>query len=80
MRRYAIRVLTKLIQTHPYAMYGGLLDLDEWKERYSDLQRQLDVSNFLIAKSTSPCGSCTKPPFYHVGNQGASGITGSRGG
>jgi condensin complex subunit 1 len=32
-------------------MYGGLLDLDEWKERYSDLQRQLDVSNFLLQKA-----------------------------
>lgn len=44
VRRYAIRVLIKLIKTHPYAMYGGLLDLDEWKERYDDLSAQLAVS------------------------------------
>ncbi|KAI8577831.1 hypothetical protein K450DRAFT_250238 [Umbelopsis ramanniana AG] len=41
VRRYAVRVLTKLIQTHPYTMYGGLLDMDEWKERYEELQNQL---------------------------------------
>jgi condensin complex subunit 1 len=31
-------------------MYGGLLDLDEWKERYDDLQNQLAVSIIIYCR------------------------------
>ncbi|KAJ2958011.1 hypothetical protein NQZ79_g6363 [Umbelopsis isabellina] len=41
VRRYAIRVITQLIKTHPYIMYGGLLVIEEWKERYDELGEQL---------------------------------------
>lgn len=57
VRRYAVRVLTKLIQTHPYTMYGGLLDMDEWKERYEELQSQLSVSISLQPLVVQPCAS-----------------------
>lgn len=43
VRRYAIRVITQLIKTHPYIMYGGLLDIDEWRERYDELGEQLSA-------------------------------------
>ncbi|KAF7729652.1 Condensin complex subunit [Apophysomyces ossiformis] len=41
VRKYAIRVLTKLISTHPYSMYGGELDLEDWNKRLDKLKEEL---------------------------------------
>jgi condensin complex subunit 1 len=43
VRRYAIALLTNMIVTHPYgAMYGGLLNLDEWEKRHAQVKAQLE--------------------------------------
>ena len=39
-----IRQLTKLILTHPYGlMHGGLLNSDEWEERYHATSKELEA-------------------------------------
>lgn len=44
VRRHAIALLTKLILTHPYGlMHGGLLNLDEWEERYQQILKELEA-------------------------------------
>ncbi|RCH82750.1 Condensin complex subunit, partial [Rhizopus stolonifer] len=42
VRKYAIRVLTTLVSTHPYNMYGGELNLDEWNTRLNTLKQEMD--------------------------------------
>ncbi|KAI8092765.1 non-SMC mitotic condensation complex subunit 1-domain-containing protein [Halteromyces radiatus] len=44
VRKYAVRVLTKLISTHPYDMYGGELTLENWQDRLSKLEAELEAS------------------------------------
>jgi hypothetical protein len=44
VRKFVIRVLTKLISTHPYDMYGGELSLKEWQLRLDKLDEELEVS------------------------------------
>ncbi|KAI9006529.1 condensin complex component cnd1 [Phycomyces nitens] len=41
VRKYAIRVLTKLISTHPYSIYGGELDIEDWKHRLKKLKAEI---------------------------------------
>lgn len=43
VRKYAIRVFTKLIATHPYSMYGGELDLPEWQRKLDKIKEELEV-------------------------------------
>lgn len=43
VRKYAIRVLTTLISTHPYIMYGGELNLEEWNSRLLTLRTEIEV-------------------------------------
>ena len=44
VRRHAIALLTKLILTHPYGlMHGGLLNFDEWDERYQQILKELEA-------------------------------------
>ncbi|OZJ03310.1 hypothetical protein BZG36_02281 [Bifiguratus adelaidae] len=43
VRKNAIKVLTKLINTHPFSMYGGELVLAEWERRQDDVQKQLEA-------------------------------------
>ncbi|KAI8389378.1 condensin complex subunit 1 [Blakeslea trispora] len=42
VRKYAIRALTTLVSTHPYSMYGGELDLEEWTTRFNTLKQEID--------------------------------------
>ncbi|KAG0193993.1 Condensin complex subunit [Apophysomyces sp. BC1034] len=41
VRKFAIRVLTKLMSTHPYSMYGGELDIKDWTTRLDKLKEEL---------------------------------------
>ncbi|KAL1919463.1 uncharacterized protein VTP21DRAFT_2156 [Calcarisporiella thermophila] len=43
VRKYAIKVLTRTIATHPYGMHGGELVLEEWQERLKGVKEQLDA-------------------------------------
>lgn len=43
VRKYAIRVLTILISTHPYSMYGGELNLEDWNSRLVTLRKEIEV-------------------------------------
>lgn len=43
VRKFAIRVLTTLISTHPYSMYGGELNLEEWNYRLDTLKKEIEV-------------------------------------
>nr|XP_019006310.1 condensin complex subunit 1 [Kwoniella mangroviensis CBS 8507]OCF69771.1 condensin complex subunit 1 [Kwoniella mangroviensis CBS 8507] len=41
-RRYAIQLLCKLLETHPFgALHGGTLNLAEWQERYDKIEAEL---------------------------------------
>ncbi|WVQ81007.1 hypothetical protein IAT38_003114 [Cryptococcus sp. DSM 104549] len=41
-RRYAIQLLCKLLETHPFgALHGGTLNLEEWQERYDKIAEEL---------------------------------------
>nr|ODN98900.1 condensin complex subunit 1 [Cryptococcus depauperatus CBS 7855] len=41
-RRYAIQLLYKLLETHPFgALHGGTLNLEEWQERYEKVSEEL---------------------------------------
>ncbi|WVQ76449.1 hypothetical protein IAR50_006116 [Cryptococcus sp. DSM 104548] len=41
-RRYAIQLLCKLLETHPFgALHGGTLNIDEWQERYTKVAEEL---------------------------------------
>lgn len=41
-RRYAIQLLCKLLETHPFgALHGGTLNLPEWQERYDKISAEL---------------------------------------
>ncbi|WVF66251.1 hypothetical protein IAT40_000991 [Kwoniella sp. CBS 6097] len=41
-RRYAIQLLCKLLETHPFgALHGGTLNLPEWQERYDKVSEEL---------------------------------------
>ncbi|CAO3636786.1 unnamed protein product [Mucor hiemalis] len=42
VRKFAIRVLTTLISTHPYSMYGGELNLEEWNYRLDTLKKEIE--------------------------------------
>ncbi|KAG1142022.1 hypothetical protein G6F37_007640 [Rhizopus arrhizus] len=59
VRKYVIRLLCKLISTHPYSMYGGELDLDDWKKRLETLNSEIenvtteeDILPFIIVQPT----------------------------
>ncbi|WVW81595.1 hypothetical protein I302_103590 [Kwoniella bestiolae CBS 10118] len=42
-RRYAIQLLCKLLETHPFgALHGGTLNLGEWQDRYDKIAAELD--------------------------------------
>lgn len=42
-RRYAIQLLCKLLETHPFgALHGGTLNLPEWQERYDKVCAELE--------------------------------------
>ncbi|KAK8845335.1 hypothetical protein IAR55_006048 [Kwoniella newhampshirensis] len=41
-RRYAIQLLCKLLETHPFgALHGGTLNLQEWQDRYDKVAEEL---------------------------------------
>ncbi|GAN09384.1 condensin complex component cnd1 [Mucor ambiguus] len=42
VRKYTIRALTALITTHPFSMYGGELDLDEWQAKLGKIKEELE--------------------------------------
>ncbi|EPB86159.1 hypothetical protein HMPREF1544_07061 [Mucor circinelloides 1006PhL] len=42
VRKYTIRALTALITTHPFSMYGGELDLEEWQSKLDKIQEELE--------------------------------------
>lgn len=55
MRRYAIKLLTKLIATHPFsALHGGTLKRSEWAHRLEVLDAEL---NALIAPVEEMAGN-----------------------
>jgi condensin complex subunit 1 len=41
VRKGAIALIMKLIQTHPFGMHGGMLGLREWEDRYHGLKAEL---------------------------------------
>ncbi|TXT06039.1 hypothetical protein VHUM_03512 [Vanrija humicola] len=42
-RRYAIQLLCKLLETHPFgALHGGTLNLPEWQDRYDKVCAELE--------------------------------------
>ncbi|KAK8183630.1 condensin [Phyllosticta capitalensis] len=44
VRRNAIKLLAKLVTTHPFhALHGGQLTLDEWTERLQQVQQEIDA-------------------------------------
>lgn len=44
VRRNAIKLLAKLVQTHPYTMFdGGLLSTKDWQSRVDDLEKSIDA-------------------------------------
>lgn len=43
VRKFAIRMLTTLISTHPYSMYGGELNLEDWNYRLDTLKKEIEV-------------------------------------
>ncbi|KAK7552638.1 condensin [Phyllosticta citricarpa] len=44
VRRNAIKLLAKLVTTHPFhALHGGQLTLDEWAERLQQVQQELEA-------------------------------------
>lgn len=45
VRKYAIRALTTLVSTHPYSMYGGELDIEDWNSRLEKLKYEIEVYN-----------------------------------
>ncbi|KAK4520610.1 uncharacterized protein ATC70_006488 [Mucor velutinosus] len=42
VRKYTIRALTASITTHPFSMYGGELDLEEWQGKLDKLKEELE--------------------------------------
>ncbi|KAI8073076.1 non-SMC mitotic condensation complex subunit 1-domain-containing protein [Gongronella butleri] len=44
VRKMAVRVLNRLISTHPFDMYGGELKLSDWQDRLTKLEEELKVS------------------------------------
>ncbi|KAF8935517.1 armadillo-type protein [Dissophora ornata] len=40
-RKQAIRTLVRMIETHPYSMHGGELDLEEWEVQYTEVTDEL---------------------------------------
>ncbi|KAG0336529.1 Condensin complex subunit [Podila humilis] len=40
-RKQAIKTFVRLIETHPYSMHGGELDLDEWEIQYTEVTDEL---------------------------------------
>ncbi|KAI9263006.1 non-SMC mitotic condensation complex subunit 1-domain-containing protein [Helicostylum pulchrum] len=42
VRKYAIRLLTVLLSTHPFSLYGGELNLEEWKTRSATLKAEIE--------------------------------------
>lgn len=42
VRKFAIRMLTTLISTHPYSMYGGELNLEDWNYRLDTLKKEIE--------------------------------------
>ncbi|KAI0723732.1 non-SMC mitotic condensation complex subunit 1-domain-containing protein [Cerioporus squamosus] len=51
VRKGAIVLLTKLILTHPYGMYGGPLSEREWKERYQEMSDMLAKMEGAVGKA-----------------------------
>ncbi|RUS34016.1 hypothetical protein BC938DRAFT_482818, partial [Jimgerdemannia flammicorona] len=41
VRKNAIKVLTRLIATHPYSMYGGELILEQWENRRDEIMEKM---------------------------------------
>ncbi|KAI1319898.1 Condensin complex subunit [Mortierella claussenii] len=40
-RKQAIKTLVRMIETHPYSMHGGELDLEEWQIQYTEVTEDL---------------------------------------
>ncbi|KAF9117197.1 Condensin complex subunit [Mortierella sp. AM989] len=40
-RKQAIKTLVRMIETHPYSMHGGELDLEEWEIQYTEVTDEL---------------------------------------
>ncbi|KAF9352012.1 Condensin complex subunit [Mortierella sp. NVP85] len=40
-RKQAIKTLVRLIETHPYSMHGGELDIQEWDAQYTQVTEEL---------------------------------------
>ncbi|KAF9174343.1 Condensin complex subunit [Mortierella sp. AD010] len=40
-RKQAIKTLIRIIETHPYSMHGGELDLEDWEIKYMEVTNEL---------------------------------------
>jgi len=40
-RKQAIKTLIRMIESHPYSMHGGELDLEEWEVQYTEVTDEL---------------------------------------
>lgn len=51
VRKNAISLLERLILTHPYGMYGGLLSETEWKGKYREVSDMLEAMEGAVGKA-----------------------------
>ncbi|KAF9959343.1 Condensin complex subunit [Modicella reniformis] len=43
-RKQAIKTLVRMIETHPYSMHGGELDLEDWEAKYIQITDELKAT------------------------------------
>lgn len=53
VRKYAIRLLTILLSTHPFSLYGGELSLEEWTTRSATLKAEIE--NVTTEENATAC-------------------------
>ena len=51
VRKSAVSLLVRLILTHPYGMYGGLLSETEWKAQYKEVSDMLEKMEGNLGKA-----------------------------
>ncbi|KAI0667334.1 non-SMC mitotic condensation complex subunit 1-domain-containing protein [Trametes maxima] len=62
VRKAAVAILVKLILTHPYGLYGGLLSETEWRERY-------EQESAILAKMEGEVGKAVERAEGEDGSQ-----------
>ncbi|KAF9276148.1 Condensin complex subunit [Mortierella alpina] len=68
-RKQAIKTLVRMIETHPYSMHGGELDIDEWETHYREVTDDLKA---MITKPSRRKGALN-PSADHEGGMDVDG-------